>query len=128
MLPHRVKIVSFLGSAISALGRMPPPAEPSEKGPLCGLPSPDRRTSQSAKRLTGLGGREAVTAHSETSYRGAPPVATLVTIEEPVGGKSDGTAGINPCKSPRMLFHGFQNIACVGELEEAEDQVLLLLE
>ena len=37
--------------------------------------------------------RPYVTAQSETSYRGAPPVATLVTVEEPVGGKSDGKAG-----------------------------------
>ena len=32
----------------------------------------------------------AVSARSETSYRGAPPMATLVTIEEPAGGRSDG--------------------------------------
>jgi WD40 repeat protein len=35
---------------------------------------------------------------------------------------------INPCKSPRMLFHGLENVAGAGKLEEAADQVLLLLE
>ena len=39
----------------------------------------------------------AVSVHSETSYRGVPPGPTLVTIEEPVGGGSDGTVGATGC-------------------------------
>ena len=35
---------------------------------------------------------------------------------------------INCCKRPRRLFYGFEKITHAGELEEAADQVLLLLE
>jgi hypothetical protein len=35
---------------------------------------------------------------------------------------------INPCKSARMLIYSVENVARAGKLEEAADQVLLLLE
>ena len=37
-------------------------------------------------------------------------------------------ADINPCKSARMLIYSVENVAGAGKLEEAADQILLLLE
>lgn len=34
---------------------------------------------------------------------------------------------INGCKNACMLLHGFENVARVGKLEEAADQILQLL-